>query len=202
VPVKKQPDTGLNRRDFLKTFGSGALATGLVGHAAGEPQAATELHGPEAQVVTLKVNGRTYRSELEPRVTLLSALRDHLDLTGTKLVCDRGACGACTVLLDGQPVLSCMRLAIEAQGHAITTVEGLAEGEQLHPVQQAFIEQDAMQCGFCTPGLVMASVALLQAHPNPSPQQIREGLSGNLCRCGTYPKVFEAVEAAARKMKG
>jgi len=202
VASEPKSSSGLNRRDFLKTFGTGALASGLVPHASGQPQASAELHGPEAVPVVLTVNGRTHRAELEPRVTLLAALRDHLDLTGTKMVCDRGACGACTVLLDGKPALSCLRLAIEAQGREITTIEGLAAGDQLHPVQEAFIQHDAMQCGFCTPGLVLASAALLQQHPHPTPEQIRDGLAGNLCRCGTYPKVFEAVAAAAAKHKG
>jgi len=135
---------------------------------------------------------------VEPRVTLLRALRNHLDLTGAKEVCDRGSCGACTVLVDGEPVASCLMLAADAVGHEITTVEGLGTPDRMTPVQAAFVEADALQCGFCTPGFVVASTALLRRNPSPTLDQIKEGLSGNLCRCGTYSRVFEAVQKAAR----
>ena len=148
--------------------------------------------------IELTVNGRPRSLKLEPRVTLLEALRDGLDLTGAKKVCDRASCGACTVILDGRAVYSCTVLAMEAQGKKIETVEGLAPGDQLHPVQAAFVENDAQQCGFCTPGFVMAAKAFLDHHPNPTPEQMRLGLGGNLCRCGTYEGVRKAVMEAAK----
>ncbi len=144
------------------------------------------------------MNGAPRQVTVEPRVTLLAALRDHLDLTGAKQVCDRGACGACTVLLDGEPVKSCLMLAADAEGHEITTVEGLGTPEALSPLQQAFVDADAMQCGFCTPGFVVAGTAFLAKHPDPSLDEVKHGLAGNLCRCGTYGRIFEAVQKAAR----
>jgi len=139
---------------------------------------------------------------VEPRVTLLDALRDRLDLTGAKKVCDRGTCGSCTVIMDGDPVYSCNVLAVEAQGKAITTVEGLGSPEKLHPMQAAFVNNDAQQCGFCTPGFVVACKAFLDKHPNPTREQVERGLGGNLCRCGTYVGVTQAVLDAAKAMKG
>jgi xanthine dehydrogenase YagT iron-sulfur-binding subunit len=135
---------------------------------------------------------------VEPRVTLLEALRNELDMTGAKRVCDRGTCGACTVIMDGKPVYSCSVLAIDAQGKAITTVEGLAAGDRLHPIQQAFIDNDAQQCGFCTPGFVVACKAMLDRNPTPTPEQVQKGLGGNLCRCGTYVGVRAAVLQASK----
>ncbi len=190
----------VSRRMFLKTAGVGAAATSLVGAAPG-PAAPTIL-GPGPVPLSLKVNGALRTVTVEPRVTLLNALRNHLDLTGAKLVCDRGGCGACTVLLDGQPVLSCLMLAADAVGHEITTVEGIGTPERMSPLQAAFVECDALQCGFCTPGLVVAGTALLRANPNPSLDQIKDGLEGNLCRCGTYGRVFEAVQKAAKASAG
>ena len=149
--------------------------------------------------VELAVNGKKYSLQLEPRVTLLDALRDQLEITGAKRVCDRGECGACTVLLDGKAVYACSVLAIEAQGKAITTVESLMEGGNLHPVQQAFVDNDASQCGFCTPGFVVASKVFLDKNPNPSAEDIRRGLSGNFCRCGTYHGIQGAIAQIARK---
>lgn len=201
---EQDPPTGLSRRGFLKGVGGGllggaALNEGLIG-----AQVAAAA-GPEPikgfQNIQLQVNGAAHQVSVEPRTTLLSALRDQLGLTGAKEVCDRGQCGACTVLMDGEAVLACMILALDARGHEITTVEGLAQDGQLTPVQQAFVDHDGLMCGFCTPGLVMASTALLRKAPNPTAEEIRRGVSGNLCRCGTYPKVFAAVEDAARKMK-
>jgi xanthine dehydrogenase YagT iron-sulfur-binding subunit len=145
------------------------------------------------------VNGKTYKASLEPRVTLLDALRDSLDITGAKRVCDKGECGACTVLLDNKAVYACSILAIEGQGKKITTVESLLEDGKLHPLQQAFVDNDGSQCGFCTPGFVMACKALLDQHPDPSPEDIRRGLSGNYCRCGTYDGIRKAVAQVARK---
>jgi xanthine dehydrogenase YagT iron-sulfur-binding subunit len=139
------------------------------------------------------VNGKNYSANLEPRVTLLEALREDFEITGPKRVCDRGACGACTVLLGNKPVYSCSILAIEAQGKPIVTVEGLMQGEQLDPVQAAFVENDAQQCGFCTPGFVVATKAFLDKHPNPTREQIHRGLGGNFCRCGTYDGIRKVV---------
>ena len=155
------------------------------------------VHGPGKVPVTLNVNGKKLSAELEPRVTLLDALREQFDLTGAKRVCDRGACGACTVLLDGKPVYACSVLAIDAQGAKITTIEALAEGDALSPVMQAFVAHDAQQCGFCTPGFVVATTHFLQQHPKPSAEDIRHGLSGNYCRCGTYDGIRAVALAHA-----
>ncbi|HXK62023.1 MAG TPA: (2Fe-2S)-binding protein, partial [Acidobacteriota bacterium] len=157
-----------------------------------------QILGPGPVPVTLQVNGKSHRLQLEPRVTLLDVLRNHLDLTGTKEVCDRGTCGACTVLLDGKPVYACSVLAVDAQGKKIETIESLGTPEKLHPIQAAFVENDALQCGFCTPGFVMASKALLDRNPNPSREEIEKGLGGNLCRCGTYA----GIRAALLSVKG
>ncbi len=189
--------SGFSRRTFLKTAGVGAAATSVVGVGTGAA-AGPEVLGPDAVTLSLKVNGALRQVTVEPRVTLLAALRDHLDLTGAKQVCDRGACGACTVLLDGEPIKSCLMLAADAEGHEITTVEGIGSPEALSPLQQAFVEADALQCGFCTPGFVVAGTALLQRSPNPTLDEIKHGLSGNICRCGTYGRIFEAVQKAAR----
>jgi len=157
------------------------------------------VHGPGKVPMEFSANGKPYKASLEPRVTLLDALRDSLDITGAKRVCDKGECGACTVLLDDKIVYACSILAIEAQGKKITTVESLMEGGKFHPVQQAFVDNDGSQCGFCTPGFVVACKALLDQHPDPSPEDIRRGLSGNYCRCGTYDGIRAAVAQVARK---
>ena len=195
-PDPRDPKPGVTRRDFLKTAGVGAAATGLVGGATAA--AGPEVLGPDAVALSLKVNGAVRSVNVEPRVTLLRALRNHLDLTGAKEVCERGACGACTVLLDGDPVCSCLMLATDAVGHEITTVEGLGSPEKMSPLQAAFVECDALQCGFCTPGFVVAGTALLRRSPNPDLDQIKAGLSGNVCRCGTYGRIFEAVQKASK----
>ncbi len=203
---KKQPGKkGFSRRSFLQGMGIGsgavaALPTGLLV----EPQvaAAAPTIGPGAVPVSLRINGKVHNLNLEPRVTLLDALRNHLDLTGAKKVCDRATCGSCTVIVAGRPVYSCTMLAIEAQGKEIQTIEGLATNGKLHPVSAAFVENDAQQCGFCTPGFVMAVKAFLDRHPNPTMDQVRKGLGGNLCRCGTYIGVRQAALDAAREMKG
>lgn len=192
---------GVSRRDFMKIGGIAIATPMVVGptvlQVAGEEVA---VYGPGKMPVTLTVNGRKLSAELEPRVTLLDALRDNFNLTGAKRVCDRGTCGACTVLLDEKPVYACSVLAVDAQGHQIKTIEGLnAPGDQLTPVQQAFVDNDAQQCGFCTPGFVVATTAFLAKHPNPTPEQVRTGLSGNLCRCGTYRGIQEAIAQAAGK---
>jgi xanthine dehydrogenase YagT iron-sulfur-binding subunit len=191
---------GVSRRTFLKTAGVGAAATSMAGAAAREPAAA--VLGPDAVPLALKVNGEARTVTVEPRVTLLRALRNHLDLTGSKEICDRGACGGCTVLLDGEPVASCLMLAADAVGHEVTTVEGLGTPERMSPLQAAFVQADALQCGFCTPGFVVAGTALLRRNPDPTLDEVKEGLAGNLCRCGTYSRVFEAVMTAARTSRG
>ncbi len=152
--------------------------------------------------ITLKVNGAVKQIEVAPWTTLLDALRGPLDLTGTKKGCDHGQCGACTVLLDGRRILSCLTLAIMQDGAEVTTIEGLAEGEVLHPVQEAFVEQDAFQCGYCTPGQICSAVGLLGEGRAQSPEEIRELMSGNLCRCGAYPQIVAAVQEAMRREKG
>jgi aerobic-type carbon monoxide dehydrogenase small subunit (CoxS/CutS family) len=156
-----------------------------------------KTYGPGPVQITLQVNGNPLQLELEPRVTLLEALRNHSPLTGAKEVCDRATCGACTVLVDDVPVYSCSMLAIEAQGRKITTVEGLSESGKLSPVQQAFVDEDALMCGYCTPGFVMSVAGLLKTTPKPTAEQVKHACSGNLCRCGTYPRVLKAAFKAA-----
>jgi len=191
----------VSRRSFLKSFGTtaAAAATAQVDVVAQELQKANaeKTYGPEAVPITLKVNGKDLNLRVEPRVTLLEALRNHSDLTGAKEVCDRATCGACTVLMNGTPIYSCSKLAIEAQGHEITTVEGLARGGQLSKVQQAFIDQDGLMCGYCTPGFVMSVSALLERTPRPTAEQVKHACAGNLCRCGTYPRIMQAAFKAA-----
>jgi aerobic-type carbon monoxide dehydrogenase small subunit (CoxS/CutS family) len=194
-------DPKLTRRNFLKTAGAGAVATSVVGMAVGGPAGGAAVYGPGAVAMTLEVNGAARKISVEPRATLLDALRDELGLTGAKPACDRGACGACTVLVDGEPVVSCMMLAADAEGRKITTVEGLGTPEAMSPLQAAFVECDALQCGFCTPGFVVAGTALLNRNPDPSLAEIKEGLAGNLCRCGTYGRIFEAVSKAAKAQR-
>jgi xanthine dehydrogenase YagT iron-sulfur-binding subunit len=158
--------------------------------------AASTVRSTDVTVI-LRVNGSVRRLRLDSRVTLLDALRDHLDLTGTKKGCDQGACGACTVLLEGKRVLSCLALAAQCDGRAVTTIEGLAPDGRLHPVQQAFIRHDGFQCGYCTPGQIMSAVALLEEGRAGSDEEIREFMSGNLCRCGAYPNIVAAIRDIA-----
>jgi xanthine dehydrogenase YagT iron-sulfur-binding subunit len=195
-----EESSGVSRRDFLKISGISAAAVPLIGtkvvEAAGQP---VKVYGPGKVPVELTVNGQKHTLQLEPRVTLLDALRDNLEITGAKRVCDRGECGACTVLLDNKTVYACSVLAIDAQGRQITTVEALTQGGKLHPVQQAFVDSDASQCGFCTPGFVVATKVFLDKHPKPTPDEIRRGLSGNLCRCGTYHGIQQAIAQFAQK---
>jgi xanthine dehydrogenase YagT iron-sulfur-binding subunit len=200
VPKKGSDRSGVSRRDFLKISGISVAVPLVAGPkmvlAAGEE---VPVHGPGKVPMAFSINGKNYKADLEPRVTLLDALRDQFELTGAKRVCDRAECGACTVLMDHKPVYACSVLAIEAQTKTITTVESLIAEGTLHPVQQAFVDHDASQCGFCTPGFVVSCKAFLDAHPHPTPAEIRRGLSGNLCRCGTYAGIRQAIAQVAQK---
>jgi xanthine dehydrogenase YagT iron-sulfur-binding subunit len=195
------PKSGFSRRGFIRGvgLGSGALGTGLLENEAVAAPAAN-VAGPGAVPVTLNLNGKPVNLTIEPRVTLSDALRNYLDVTGSKRVCDRGTCGACTVIMNGKTVYSCTVLAIDAQGKNIQTIEGLSTGDKLHPVSQAFWDNDAQQCGYCTPGFVMACKGLLDENPNPTVADLKHGLGGNLCRCGTYMGVRKAVLEAAKAM--
>jgi len=198
----KKPTASVSRRGFIRGVGIGsAVGTGILHPEAEAAPAAASVAGPGAVPITLQINGKPVNLTVEPRVTLLDALRDRLDMTGAKKVCDRGNCGACTVIMAGKVVYACSVLAIDAQGKAIQTIEGLSTGDRLHPVETAFVNNDAQQCGFCTPGFVMAAKGFLDRNPNPSYEQVKAGLSGNLCRCGTYVGLRKAVLEAA-KTKG
>jgi xanthine dehydrogenase YagT iron-sulfur-binding subunit len=197
---------GLSRRQFLKGSGAAAAATALAQapvtalaeHAVDEKGDVTAI-GPGAVKITLNVNGADMSTSVEPRVTLLDTLRNYLDVTGCKRVCDRGTCGACTVMLDGKPVYSCTTLALEAQGKKIKTAESLISGGKLDTVPAAFVKYDAQQCGFCTPGFVVAMRAVLDKNPKATPAEIEEGLSGNICRCGTYQQMRDAIHELCGK---
>lgn len=195
---------GVTRRDFIKGMGTGAIGTAVLPPLLGQTVPTRKGGVPvySRKSITLTVNGKKTTLEAAANETLLDVLRNRLELTGAKKVCDRGECGGCTVHLDGQPVYACMILAVRADGRAVRTVEGLAEGERLHPVQEAWIEKDGYQCGYCTPGFLMTVSAFLEKTPNPTHEEIRQALSGNLCRCGNYAKIYAAVETAARKMRG
>ena len=195
------PPMTVSRREFLKGAGVTGLASAVTAAGVAETEAQTgpRVLGPGDVPVSLMVNGKRLELKIEPRVTLLDAVRNRADLTGNKRVCDRGTCGACTMIVDGRTVYSCSTLAIEVQGKQIRTVDGLANGATLHPVQQAFCDADALMCGFCTPGFVVATVALLEKHPNATPEQMRKGLDGNICRCGTFVRILEAANAAKAK---
>jgi aerobic-type carbon monoxide dehydrogenase small subunit (CoxS/CutS family) len=186
-----------SRRTFLKSLGTVAVtaATAQTNAVAAELEKvnAEKVLGPGAVPVTLKVNGETLKLKLEPRVTLLDALRNYSSLTGAKEGCDRAACGACTVMMDDLPIYACQKLAIEAQGREITTVEGLAKNGKLTRVQQAFWDKDALQCGYCTPGFIMSVTALLKKNPRPTADEVKQACAGNLCRCGTHPHILQAV---------
>jgi xanthine dehydrogenase YagT iron-sulfur-binding subunit len=194
----------LSRRGFLKGAGVAAAGAALVETSvdalAQDAKESRAVLGPGAVPVTLKINGVDKQLNIEPSTTLADALRIDLDMTGTKIVCDRGACSACTVWIDNVPVNSCLTFALDARGKQIKTIEGLASGDELHPVQAQFIEHDAMQCGFCTPGMIMSCAALLEKNNKPSLDDVKQACSGNLCRCGTYPKVFDATLAAAKQI--
>jgi xanthine dehydrogenase YagT iron-sulfur-binding subunit len=205
-PPEKDSKRGLGRRDFVKLVGGTGVAITTAGVLAGNsvlPEAVEaqdnpprgKVVGPGTVAITLKVNGQPRKLTVEPRVTLLDALRNHLDLTGTKKVCDRATCGACTVHLNGKAVYSCTVLAIDAAGMGadIRTIESLAPEGELHPLSRAFVDNDAQQCGFCTSGFVMAATAYLRENPHPTYQEVQQHLGGNLCRCGTYMGIRRAV---------
>ncbi len=207
---EKKQGTNISRRNFLKGVGTGTVAATvapsvLIG---AEKEADAQTGDAVASAtIQLNINGKPYQVEVEARTTLLTVLRDgidtsgtNIDLTGAKLICDRGECGGCTVMVDGKTVYACMMLAMDAEGKQITTVEGLADGDNLHPVQDAFVQHDALMCGFCTPGFVVSSAALLSENTKPTLEEIKVGLSGNTCRCGTYPFIFDAVKTASKKM--
>jgi len=196
--MAETPKTIFSRRGFLKGAGVTAASTVLESAQALARETRDDLHGehtsgPDAVPVTLRINGQAHAVTIEPRYTLAETLRDSLGLTGTKVVCDRGSCSACTVWIDKTPSLACMTLAIDAVGREITTIEGLSHGDTMHAVQAAFVKHDAMQCGFCTPGMVMSCAALLELNPNPQLADVKHAISGNLCRCGAYPKIFAAT---------
>jgi xanthine dehydrogenase YagT iron-sulfur-binding subunit len=190
---KRKDEPGFSRRSFLKTVGAGGVAAGVLQAPVRVDAQGPAVAGPGAVPVQLNVNGRVHKLEIEPRVTLLDALRTRLDITGVKRVCDRGSCGACTVIIGGRTAYACSTLAIDVQGTAIRTVESFTQGTVVHPVQQAFCDHDGLMCGFCTPGFVTAAVALLERNPKPTAEEARKALDGNICRCGTYVRVLEAA---------
>lgn len=191
------------RRNFLKGVGSGVVSSYMVipglSKISQKIIKETENDGKDKESVTLKVNGRKVSVIVEPRTTLAELLRERLKLTGTKIICNQGECGGCTVLMNGQAVYSCHLLAMDAAGKEIITIEGLMSGEKLHPIQEAFIKNDGLQCGFCTPGQIMAAQAILIKNKKPSREEILEGMSGNLCRCSAYPNILKSVTAAVEK---
>ena len=201
-PQGSPPSRGVTRRSFMQTLGASAAATALADRvtAATRPRPAADgpsILGPDPIEIALRINGKDVKTTVDPAATLLQVLRLNLNLTGSKEICDRGSCGGCSVLIDGKLHVSCMMLAIDAVGSEITTVEGLERDGKLDPVQEAFIKHDAMQCGYCTPGLVMATRWLLNEAPRPTLDQIKKYLSGNICRCGTYTNVFNAALEAS-----
>jgi xanthine dehydrogenase YagT iron-sulfur-binding subunit len=200
------PKTKFSRRGFLKGAGVTAATTVIESANALARETKDALQhdrtvGPDALHVKLLINGHEHSVMIEPRYTLADTLRDNLGLTGTKVVCDRGSCSACTVWMDKTPALACMTLAIDAVGRQITTIEGLSHGNTMHRVQASFVKHDALQCGFCTPGMVMSCAALLERNPNPNLDDVKHAVSGNLCRCGTYPKVFAATLDVAEQRR-
>jgi xanthine dehydrogenase YagT iron-sulfur-binding subunit len=208
----KESAPGLSRRQFLRGSGAAAAATALTGAATAPPSTADAAGGagggnvpaigPGPVKINLTVNGRQMSTSVEPRVTLLDALRNYLDVTGCKRVCDRGSCGSCTVMLDGKVIYSCSTLAVEAQGKAIRTAESLVQGDKLDAVPAAFVQHDAQQCGFCTPGFVVAMKAVLEQNPKATPAQVEHGLAGNICRCGTYEQMRDAIYALCNTKRG
>jgi len=193
---EKSEQINRGRRQFLKATGMAPLAAGVAGAAVAHAQTGPVIVGPGDVPIELMVNGKRLALRVEPRMTLLDTIRNKADITGNKRGCDRGVCGACTMIIDGRTAYACSTLAIESVGKQIRTVDGLASGATLHPVQQAFCDRDALMCGFCTPGFVMATVALIEKHPKPTPEQVKKGLDGNICRCGTFVRIMEAALTA------
>jgi xanthine dehydrogenase YagT iron-sulfur-binding subunit len=203
-PTPEPQSDDLSRRDFLHRAAAGTIAVAGAGTLtkAGAADAGAAPSGEAPAVpVTLQVNGRKHELKLDPRVTLLDALREHIGLTGTKKGCDHGQCGACTVLIDGRRFYSCLTLAVMQAGPKITTIEGLADGDKLHPVQQAFLERDAFQCGYCTSGQICSAVGLLNEGHAHTDAEVREQMSGNICRCGAYPNIVAAIQDARASQK-
>jgi len=200
-PTDRPTKPRVSRRGFIGGVSAGSTALALLDTP--ETQAATgAVQGPGEVPITLRINGKPIQLSVEPRVTLLDALRNRLEITGAKRVCDRGTCGACTVSINGRTIYGCTTLAIDCQGKDIQTIEGIAPEGKLHPVSVAFVNNDGQQCGYCTPGFVMAAKGFLERHPNPTYEQVERGLGGNLCRCGTYVGVRKAVLEASKNMKG
>jgi len=207
---EREEGTRFSRRSLIKGVGTGVAGAVVAGSGSAQaPQVAPfdgQRAGPGSVRITLNINGKNETLDVEPRTTLINALREYLPperaLTGAKIGCDRGSCGACTVLIDGKPAYSCLLLAIDCVNRKITTVEGLAQGGRLTPVQQAMVEHDGLMCGFCTPGFVISLEALLSQNPNPTLEDVKRAISGNLCRCGAYPNIFKAALAAARARRG
>jgi xanthine dehydrogenase YagT iron-sulfur-binding subunit len=200
---RERHDTpGVSRRGFITSMGAGVVGTAALGARSAEAAPLPVAAAGETVTLSLEVNGIARRVAVEPRTTLLDVLRGSLGLTGAKPACERGECGACTVLVNRETRYACMMLALEAEGTQVTTVEGLLDGETLGPVQQAFVEKDGFQCGFCTSGQVMAVEGLLRKHPDPTPEEIREGVSGNLCRCGAYAHIFESAKRGGELKRG
>jgi len=198
----KQANSGFSRRSWLRGAGVGTTAVGAgVLAPEADAQTAPKIMAGEVEI-SLDINGRARSVKVEPRTTLLDALRNRMDLTGAKRVCDRGTCGACTVSVGGKIVYGCTMLAVDAVGKKIQTIEGIAPEGQLHPVSAAFVNNDAQQCGYCTPGFVMAAKGFLDRTPNPTQEQVEKGLAGNICRCGTYVGVRKAVLEAAKNYRG
>jgi len=191
----------ISRRKFLERVGTGVIGGAVLpGVLTAEEKKKPSPPHQGKVLLSLRVNGKAVGILVEPRTTLVQVLRDHLNLTGTKVTCNHGECGSCTVLLNGKAVYSCHMLALDAAGKEVITIEGLLTGEKLHPLQEAFIEQDGFQCGFCTPGQIMAAYALLLKHPRPTVEQVKKGMAGNLCKCSAYPNIVKSVMAAAEKI--
>jgi len=210
MPDEKKQKDKMSRREFLRetsgmvvatTVGASILSSTVCAQGAKTATQTREGFEPEGAIdITLEVNGQSHRLRLQPRVTLLDALREKLHLTGAKRICDRGNCGGCTVLVNDKPVYACLMLAVDAQGKKITTVEALGTPDRLDPLQKEFVESDALMCGFCTPGFVMACHAAIRSNPKATMEEIREACQGNICRCGTFNRVFEAAYKAAKQM--
>ncbi len=205
VPIgEEEKESGklrVSRRDFLKGLGTGTVAAAVMTTAGPqrEAEAAAPPKGIREAVIQAEINGRRYRLTVKTNWTLLDVLRTELGLTGTKNSCNRSSCGACTVIMDGMAVYACSLLAVEADKRKITTIEGLSDGEKLHPIQAAFMREDALQCGFCTPGMIMSTKALLDKNPRPGAGEVKEALSGTICRCAAYPKIVKAVMSVSEK---